>query len=105
MATKKAGKKKAGKKPAAKKKSAAKKSTRKADKPKRERKKRVKVPKTPYEANADRISHFMGELIQAGYVGKSIPESGKERKAIAMRIRQMAETLDRQTHKFTAEEL
>jgi hypothetical protein len=89
MATKKKGGKK---KTAANKKSAGKKST---------RTKRVKKVKVPYEPNAERLSYFMGQLIQAGHVGKTIPAESKDRKKVCMNIRQMAQQLDRQVHKST----
>ncbi|MCK5644854.1 MAG: hypothetical protein KAJ19_28905 [Gammaproteobacteria bacterium] len=85
MATKKKGKKKT-----AAKKSAGKKST---------RTKRAKKVKVPYEPNAERLSYFMGQLIQAGYVGKAIPKEGKGKKVASMEIRQMAQQLDRQVHR------
>lgn len=88
MATKKSGRKK----PAAKKKAASKKST---------RTKRVKKVKVPYETNPERLSYFMGQLIQAGYVGKTIPTESKDKKKACMNIRQMAQQLDRQVHKST----
>ncbi len=88
MATKKGGRKK----PAAKKKAASKKST---------RTKRVKKVKVPYEPNAERLSYFMGQLIQAGYVGKTIPTESRDKKKACMNIRQMAQQFDRQVHKST----
>lgn len=90
MATKKKGGKK--KTAVSKKKSAGTKST---------RTKRVKKVKVPYEPNAERLSYFMGQLIQAGYVGKTIPAESKDRKKACMNIRQMAQQLDRQVHKST----
>lgn len=86
MATKKKGK---TKKTAAKK-SADKKST---------RTKRVKKVKVPYEPNPERLSYFMGQLIQAGFVGKSIPKESKGKKVVSMELRQMAQQLDRQVHR------
>lgn len=86
MATKKKGK---TKKTAAKK-TAGKKST---------RTKRAKKVKVPYEPNAERLSYFMGQLIQAGYVGKTIPTDNKDKKRACMNIRQMAQQLDRQVHR------
>ena len=89
MATKKKGKKKT----AAKKKPASKKTS--------TRTKRVKKDKVPYETNPERLSYFMGQLIQAGYVGKTIPTESRDKKKICMNIRQMAQQLDRQVHKST----
>jgi hypothetical protein len=89
MATKKVGKKK-GKKTT--KKSASNKSTR-TRKPKKD--------KVPYVPNADRIVYFMNSLIQAGYVGKTIPKESKLKKQSGMALRQMAQQLDRQVHKST----
>jgi len=79
--TKKAGKKKAG--------------------VKKDRKPRVKKDKVAYVPNADRIVYFMNSLIQAGYVGKTIPDDSKGKKVQSMALRQMAQQLDRQVHKST----
>lgn len=89
MATKKS---KGKTKKTAKKKAVSKKST---------RTKRVKKVKVPYETNPERLSYFMGQLIQAGYVGKTIPTESKDKKKVCMNIRQMAQQLDRQVHKST----
>jgi len=87
-----ATKKKAGpKKRAAKKKAAPKRASTRTKKPKK-----VKVP---YEPNAERLSYFMGQLIQAGFVGKTIPKESKGKKVASMAIRQMAQQLDRQVHR------
>lgn len=87
MATKKAKKKTARKKTASKKTST--------------RTKRVKKDKVPYEPNAERLSYFMGQLIQAGFVGKSIPKESKGKRVVTQAIRQMAQQFDRQVHKTT----
>jgi hypothetical protein len=50
------------------------------------------------------IVHFMGALVQAGYIGEEIPESSGEQGRIAMRIRQMAEKLARNTLKHGEED-
>lgn len=88
MATKKVGKKKASRKKTASKKT----STRQA---------RVKKDKVSYTPNAERLSYFMGQLIQAGFVGKSIPKENKGKRVISQGLRQMAQQLDRQVHKTT----
>lgn len=90
MATKKKGKaaKKAGKK-----------TTAKA--PGKKREKKEKKPKVPYVTNPERLVYFMNSLIQAGYVGKSIPADSKEKRKASMELRQMAQQLDRQVHKST----
>lgn len=51
------------------------------------------------------ITFFMGALIQAGYLGEEIPESASEQSRSAMRLRQMAEKLARQTKKFGDEDV
>lgn len=63
---------------------------------------RVKKEKIPYTPNADRIVYFMNSLIQAGYVGKTIPDESKGKKVASMALRQMAQQLDRQVHKSTS---
>ena len=93
MATKKSGKQ-----------APAKKKATKGDAPAKEKRVRVKKdkkPKVPYTPNADRIVYFMNSLIQAGYVGESIPEDSKERRVAAQSLRQMSQQLDRQVHKTT----
>jgi hypothetical protein len=87
MATKKTAKKKASKKTT--KKTAAKRGG------------RQKKDKVPYTPNADRIVYFMNSLIQAGYVGKTIPNESKGKRQSSQEIRQMAQQLDRQVHKST----
>lgn len=91
MATKKKGKKAPAKK--ADKKSAVNKTVKKA------RSKKEKKEKVPYTPHEDRIVYFMNSLIQAGYVGKTIPEDSKGRKVAALAIRQTAQQLDRQVHR------
>lgn len=93
MATKKAGKKKAAPKKSAKK-TATKKTGAKRD---RKRSTRKKLPS--YVPAPDRIERFMCTLIEAGYMGKTIADNGKDRKRQAGSIRQMAEVLDRQLRK------
>lgn len=90
MATKKKGK-------TAKK--AAKKTAKKTGE-KRERKRSARKKLPPYEPSEERIERFMHTLIRAGYLGKKIEDTGKERKRQAGGIRQMAETIDRQFRKF-----
>jgi len=85
MATKKKAKKAPAKKKAAKKTGS--------------RKPRAKKDKVPYEPNEDRIVYFMNSLIQAGYVGKTIPEDSKGKKVAALAIRQTAQQFDRQVHR------
>jgi len=87
MATKKKGKKKT----AAKKKAAPKRASTRTKKPKKE--------KVPYVPNGDRIVYFMNSLIQAGYVGKTIPAENRDKKKAGMALRQMAQQLDRQVHR------
>ncbi len=91
MATKKARKKTARKKTASKK-TSKKTSTRRA---------RVKKEKIPYTPNAERLSYFIGQLIQGGFAGKTIPKENKGRRAVSQNLRQMAQQLDRQVHKTT----
>lgn len=93
MATKKAKSKKTTTKKAAKK--TAKKTGAKKE---RKRSPRKKLP--PYNPDQQRIERFMHTLINAGYLGDSIADSGKERKRQAGGVRQMAETCDRQFRKF-----
>jgi len=81
------------------KKAASKKAANKS--PAKNRKPKVKKDKVSYEPNADRIVYFMNSLIQAGYVGKTIPEDSKGKKVSSMALRQMAQQLDRQVHKST----
>lgn len=88
MATKKKGsKKKAGKKRAAKKKGGTRKKA------------------TRRQAGKGTIVFFMGKLIEAGYLGKSIPKESKPQNRAAMAIRQMAEKLARQTRKYGDEDV
>ena len=87
MATKKKGK---TKKTAAKK-AAPKRASTRTKKPKKE--------KVPYVPNESRIVYFMNSLIQAGYVGKTIPKESKGKKRASMDIRQIAQQLDRQVHR------
>lgn len=93
MATKKAGKKVA-------KKTSVKKTTGKSDKPRRKRSDRKKRKLAPYVPNEDRIERFMSTLINAGYMGEEIEDTGKERKRQAGGVRQMSEVLDRQMRKY-----
>jgi hypothetical protein len=51
------------------------------------------------------IVYFMGQLIAAGYLGEELPESAKDQQHAAMRVRQMAEKLARQTRKFGDEDV
>lgn len=90
MATKKSkgSKKKAPKKRAAKKKGG---------------KKRKKA--TRRQDGKGTIVFFMGKLIEAGYLGKSIPKESKPQNRAAMAIRQMAEKLARQTRKYGDEDV
>ena len=90
MATKKKSKKAPARKKAAKK---------TAPKKTGGRKQRVKKEKVPYVPNEDRIVYFMNSLIQAGYVGKTIPDDSKGKKVAALAIRQTAQQLDRQVHR------
>lgn len=46
------------------------------------------------------IVYFMGQLIAARYLGEELPESASDQQRAAMRVRQMAEKLARQTRKF-----
>jgi hypothetical protein len=46
------------------------------------------------------IVYFMGQLIAAGYLGDELPESAKDQGRAAMKLRQMAEKLARQTRRF-----
>ncbi len=55
------------------------------------------APETP---SRDNIRFFMGQLIQAGYVGKAIPESAPGQGAKAQELRQFAERLSNQLRKF-----
>jgi hypothetical protein len=48
---------------------------------------------------------FMGKLIEAGYLGKELPEDSPAQHAAAQRLRQMADKLGRQLRKFEGEEL
>jgi hypothetical protein len=78
---------------------AKKKTAKKAAKKTANRKPRQKKEKVAYEPNEGRIVYFMNSLIQAGYVGKTIPDDSKGKKVQSMAIRQMAQQLDRQVHK------
>ena len=51
------------------------------------------------------ITFFMGALIQGGYLGEEIPEEAGDQRRSAMRIRQMAEKLARQTRRFGDEDV
>lgn len=51
------------------------------------------------------IVYFMGQLIAAGYLGEELPESASDQQRAAMRVRQMAEKLARQTRKFGDEDV
>lgn len=54
-------------------------------------------PEAPTREN---IKFFMGLLIQAGFVGKAIPESAPDQGAKAQELRQFAERLSNQLRKF-----
>lgn len=83
----------------AKKAPARKKTPKKAPAKRAPRTKKPKKDKVPYVPNEGRIVYFMNSLIQAGYVGKTIPDDNKLKRVASQNLRQMAQQLDRQVHK------
>lgn len=59
----------------------------------------------PEQASRGQVQFFMGKLIQAGYLGKELPDDSPSQHAAAQRLRQMSDKLARQLRKFEGDEL